>query len=337
MTHPHDIPHPDVTAREYPQSGHSSSSRPSFRPRATMRRTLVEPAAVVVELPVALGRERLAQLGADLLADLLAGRVEDGQLLLGEVVVDHLGQLLDRVVEGLGVGALELEHRQQRLVALGVLLLAVLGLVLGDRVLAAQLRVDVLLLGLGVRDVQRGERLAYGVAVGRCCRAGRAAAPRSGGGRRGSGRRRHRRRAGRGRWECSCRQPARGVLTLSDALHDAGSRLQQHLDGAPLVHRAVALGDLVERQRRGRRPGPGSIAPVERPARAARAGSARTGAMPPARPTLRWNIRRTGSSTPCGTPTKPTVDAGPGDAERRSSSTRRCRRTRARRPRRCRR
>jgi hypothetical protein len=47
-----------------------------------------------------------------------------------------------------------------------VLLLAVLGLVLVDGVLAAQLRVDVLLLGLGVRDVQRRERLTYGVPVG---------------------------------------------------------------------------------------------------------------------------------------------------------------------------
>ena len=30
--------------------------------------------------------------------------------------------------------------------------------------------------------------------------------------------------------------------------------------------------------------------------------------MPPARPMLRTNIRRSGSSTPCGTPTKPTVE-----------------------------
>ena len=39
--------------------------------------------------------------------------------------------------------------------------------------------------------------------------------------------------------------------------------------------------------------------------------------MPPASPMFFWNIRRTGSSTPCGTPTKPTVEPGPGDAERR--------------------
>ena len=89
--------------------------------------------AAVVDLRVALGGERLAQLGPQPVAHLLAGRVEDGELLLGEVVVDHLGQLLDGVVERLGVGALELEHREQRLVTLGVLLLAVLGLVLGDR------------------------------------------------------------------------------------------------------------------------------------------------------------------------------------------------------------
>ena len=50
--------------------------------------------------------------------------------------------------------------------ALGVLLLAVLGLVLVDGVpLLAQRRVDVVLLGLGVRDVQRGEGPADGVPV----------------------------------------------------------------------------------------------------------------------------------------------------------------------------
>ena len=81
------------------------------------------------------------------------------------MVVDRLGELLDRVVEGLGVGALELEHGQQRLVTLGVLLLAVLGLVLGDRVLAAQLRVDELLLRLRVRHVQGRERVPDGGAV----------------------------------------------------------------------------------------------------------------------------------------------------------------------------
>ena len=123
--------------------------------------------AAVVDLPVALGRELLAQLGPQPVADLLPGGVEDGQLLLGEVVVDHAGQLLDGVVEGLGVGALELEHGQHRVVPLGVLLLAVLGLVLGDRVPAAEPGVDVLLLGDGVRGVQRGQRAAYGVPVGR--------------------------------------------------------------------------------------------------------------------------------------------------------------------------
>ena len=70
--------------------------------------------------------ERRPQLGPDRRADLLARRVEDGQLLLGQVVVDGLAQLLDRVVEGLRVGALELEDGDQRLVALRVLLLPVL-------------------------------------------------------------------------------------------------------------------------------------------------------------------------------------------------------------------
>ena len=174
----------DVGPSGYSSSS-SSSSSPSLRAAATIRRTLVSEPQPSSICAVALGGELLAQVGAYLLADLLAGRVEDGQLLLGEVVVDRLGQLLDGVVERLGVGALELEHGQQRLVPLGVLLLAVLGLVLGDRVLAAQLRVDVLLLRLRVRDVQGGERVPDGVAVGRCCRAGRAAAPRSAGGRRG--------------------------------------------------------------------------------------------------------------------------------------------------------
>ena len=64
------------------------------------------------------------------------------------------------------VGALELQHSQQRLVALGVLLLAVLGLVLGDRPLLAQRRIDVLLLRLGVRHMQRGQGLADGIAIG---------------------------------------------------------------------------------------------------------------------------------------------------------------------------
>ena len=137
-----------------------------MRAAATILRTLVEGAAVVVDLGVALGGELLAQLGAHLRADVLAGRVEDGELLLGQVVVDHLRELLDRVVEGLGVGALQLEHGQQRLVPLGVLLLAVLGLVRPDGVLLAQLGIDVLLLRLGVRDVERGEGAAYGVAVG---------------------------------------------------------------------------------------------------------------------------------------------------------------------------
>ena len=137
-----------------------------------MRADVADPAAVVVELAVALGRERLAQLGAQPRS---ATSSRAGLRMVSSSSVrwwlTDLGQLLDGVVEGLGVGALELQHGEQRLVPLGVLLLAVLRLVLGDRVPAAQHRVDVLLLGQGVRDVQRRERLAYGVAVGCCCRA----------------------------------------------------------------------------------------------------------------------------------------------------------------------
>ena len=156
-----------IRRRPESSSSSSSSSRPSRRAAATILRTWVR-----LPQPSSISRLRsaangLAELGADPLADLLAGRVEDGQLLLGEVVVDRGGQLLDGVVEGLGVGALELEHRQQRLVALGVLLLAVLGLVLADRALAAQLGVDELLLRQGVGDVERGEG-ARGPRRGRC-------------------------------------------------------------------------------------------------------------------------------------------------------------------------
>ena len=77
-----------------------------------------------------------------------------------------LRQLLDRVVELLGVGAGALEDGEQRLMALGVLLLTVLGLLRVDRGLALQRRVDVTLLRLGVGDVQRGERLAHGITIG---------------------------------------------------------------------------------------------------------------------------------------------------------------------------
>jgi hypothetical protein len=81
------------------------------------------------------------------------------------VVVDRGGELLDEVVELLAFERLGLEDLQQRLVALGMLLLAVLGVMLADGVLAPQRRVDPRLLRLGVRDVQRGERLARRVAV----------------------------------------------------------------------------------------------------------------------------------------------------------------------------
>jgi hypothetical protein len=45
-------------------------------------------------------------------ADLFPCRVEDRQLLLREVVADGAGQLLDGVGEGVGVGALQLQHLQ---------------------------------------------------------------------------------------------------------------------------------------------------------------------------------------------------------------------------------
>src|SRR5699024_11810842 len=67
-------------------------------------------------------QERRPEGGAVLLGDLLPGGVEDGQLLLREVVLEDLVHLLDGVVELLRVGAPALQQRQQRLVDLGVLL-----------------------------------------------------------------------------------------------------------------------------------------------------------------------------------------------------------------------
>ena len=123
----------DVHEDRLTSTSSSSSSSPRRSAAATISRTLVrepQPSSICLLRSVANASPSSAR---GRLADLLASRVEDGQLLLGEVVVDRLGELLDRVVEGLGVGALELEHLQQRLVPLGVLLLAVLGLVLADR------------------------------------------------------------------------------------------------------------------------------------------------------------------------------------------------------------
>ena len=109
------------------------------------------------------------------------------------------------------------------------------------------------------------------------------------------------------------------VLLAGTGLYAAGrarltragpSGLDQHLDRAPLVHRAVALGDLVQRHACCRRPGPGSMVPAS-------TSSSSSGMYLPGRRHARrpgrcscWNIRRTGSSTPCGTPTKPTVEPG---------------------------
>ena len=139
------------------QRGGAPPSRPSSRWRGPSR-----PSRTLVDQAVAHRRPRQAEVLPHLFGDLGAGGVEDGLLLLADVVVQRLGELLDGVVELLGVGALALEQREQRLVALGVLLLAVLLLVLGDRVLALQLGVDLGLLGLAVRDQGVGERLAGG-------------------------------------------------------------------------------------------------------------------------------------------------------------------------------
>ena len=50
---------------------------------------------------------------------------------------------------------------------------------------------------------------------------------------------------------CDCApQVMPGQRRLSSSVCTPSSGLDQHLDRAPLVHRAVALGDLVERQRR---------------------------------------------------------------------------------------
>ena len=104
--------------------------------------------------------------GADLAAtvglDQLAGGVQDVALLLRQVVVHHLAQLLEGLGELVTVEVVELEDRQEGLVDLGVLLLAVLDLVL-DVVLALRIRlsfedrVDDVLLGLGMGDQQVGE------------------------------------------------------------------------------------------------------------------------------------------------------------------------------------
>src|SRR5215210_5798218 len=81
-------------------------------------------------------------------------------------MVERLRQLLHRVVERLGVRALELQYCEQRRIPFGVLLLTVLHLVSVDGPLSAQRRIDVSLLGRCVGDVQCGERPAYRVAIG---------------------------------------------------------------------------------------------------------------------------------------------------------------------------
>ena len=81
------------------------------------------------------------------------------------MVEQGLAELVDVVAEVLVVQLAGLEEREQRLVALVVLLLAVLGLLLVDRVLALELGVDLALLGLAVGHEQLGDLLAQHVAV----------------------------------------------------------------------------------------------------------------------------------------------------------------------------
>src|SRR6187551_2100833 len=64
--------------------------------------------AVGLDLGRALLGERQTELGPDLLRHLLARRIQDRQLLLRQMVVHPAGELLDRVVECLGVGAPQL-------------------------------------------------------------------------------------------------------------------------------------------------------------------------------------------------------------------------------------
>ena len=73
---------------------------------------LVEGDRAGVDATVALGGERRADVAALPLAQLVASRVEQRQLLFHQVVADDGGELLEGVVEGLGVGALELQQRQ---------------------------------------------------------------------------------------------------------------------------------------------------------------------------------------------------------------------------------
>src|SRR5205085_3015181 len=106
---------------------------------------LLDAAAALVEHPVALREPGGTESGALVLGDVLAGGVEDVALLLVEVVQERLAELVDVLAEVLVVELLGLEQRQQGLVALVVLLLAVLRLLLVDRVLALELGIDLAL------------------------------------------------------------------------------------------------------------------------------------------------------------------------------------------------
>ena len=141
------------------------SARKRLQELVDERAHLLHAAAALVEHPVALGQPGRAEPGTVLLGDVLARGVEDVALLLVEVVQQGLAELVEVLAEVLVVELGGLEQREQGLVALVVLLLAVLGLLLVDRVLALELGVDLALLGLAVRDQQLGDLLAQGVAV----------------------------------------------------------------------------------------------------------------------------------------------------------------------------
>ena len=77
----------------------------------------------------------------------------------------RLAELVHGAGEGLVVEVGGFQQREQGLVTLLVLLGAVLGLLLVDRVLALELRVDLALLGLSVRDQQLGDLVTQRVTV----------------------------------------------------------------------------------------------------------------------------------------------------------------------------
>ena len=61
-------------------------------------------------------------------------------------------QLLEGFAKLVGLRVTDLQHSQQRLVALGVLLLGMLGFLLLDGILPPQTRIDLFLLSFGVSN-----------------------------------------------------------------------------------------------------------------------------------------------------------------------------------------